>query len=219
MNSKPWFEMNLKIVIIGDPSVGKTSLLTRIIENKFERKYTSTLGVDFSFKELEVRDSRIKLQIWDTAGQEKYRSLITSYYKHTDGIIMVFDLTDMHSFQNLLTSWINHVTTYLHEQYPKLLILGNKKDLENNRSIVMNAETVKLQLESHENCLMRDLDRNDPLMHGDDPKFQDFNVNGGNHLSSKYRLAILLTYGSGLYILRLVLVIVSLHCFTFLGKV
>lgn len=179
MKPKPRFEMNLKIVIIGDPSVGKTSLLTRIISNKFEPKYTSTLGVDFSFKDLKVRNSRIKLQIWDTAGQEKYRSLITSYYKHTDGIIIVFDLSDENSFNNLLNSWVNHVTNYLHSDYPKLLILGNKKDLKMIRSVILEPSLVKQKLESHENCRMRDLEINSPIMHDDNPLDLEFNINGG----------------------------------------
>ena len=179
MKPKPLFEMNLKIVIVGDPSVGKTSLMNRIIKDKFDSNYSTTLGVDFSFKNLLVRNSKIKLQIWDTAGQEKYRSLITSYYKHTDGIIMVFDLTDANSFQNILSSWINHMTTYLHGDFPKLLIIGNKKDLLLTRSIIYTKEDIKRQLEAHELCRMRDLEINEPLMHGDDPANLEFNINGG----------------------------------------
>ena len=179
MDPKPWFEMNLKLIIIGDPSVGKSSLLTRIVKDKFEPKYTSTLGVDFSFKEIEVKGSKIKLQIWDTAGQEKYRSLITSYYKHTDGIIMVFDLSDENSFDNIAGSWINHMTTYLPSDYPKLLILGNKKDLMLERSNPLSNETIKKKLESLQVCRLRDLELNKPMMFGDTIKDYEFNVNGG----------------------------------------
>lgn len=182
MESKAWFEMNLKLVIVGDPSVGKTSLLKRIIDNEFSDKYTSTLGVDFSFKEINVRDSRIKLQIWDTAGQERYRSLITSYYKHTDGIILVFDLTDPQSFKNLLDNWLTHITNYLSGDFPKILIFGNKADLKLQKSTIMEHDTVKKQLESHNSCRLRDLELNKPMMYNDSTHNLEFNINGGIHI-------------------------------------
>ena len=173
--------MNLKLVIVGDPSVGKTSLLKRIIENKFSDKYISTLGVDFSFKEMNIRNSRVKLQIWDTAGQERYRSLITSYYKHTDGIILVFDLVDEQSFKNLLNSWLNHITNFLHGEYPKLLIFGNKLDKKLGASTFLDKDRVKTELESHNMCRLRDLELNKPLMYDDMPSNVEFNINGGIH--------------------------------------
>lgn len=179
MNKKPWFEITLKIIIIGDPSVGKTSLQTRIIEDIFKPTYSTTLGVDFSFKEIKVKGSKVKLQIWDTAGQEKYRSLITTYYRHTDGIIMVFDLSDENSFENLVESWIPHVTTYIVEDVPKILILGNKKDLMKEHSQHLKPEYVKRRLESQQLCVMRDLSLNTPMMFGETAEDVDFNINGG----------------------------------------
>ena len=178
MNSKSWFELTLKIIIIGDPSVGKTSLQTRIIENTFKPKYTSTLGVDFSFKQIEIEGAKVKLQIWDTAGQEKYRSLITTYYRHTDGIILVFDLSDENSFENILSSWIPHITTYLSEDVPKLLIFGNKKDLMTNREDEMTSDYIKQRLENHDLCFLRDLSINQPLLNSDDLHDLEFNING-----------------------------------------
>lgn len=185
MNKKPWFEITLKIIIIGDPSVGKTSLQTRIIEDIFKPKYNTTLGVDFSFKEINVKGSKVKLQIWDTAGQEKYRSLITTYYRHTDGIIMVFDLSDEHSFENLVESWIPHVTTYILEDVPKILILGNKKDLMDKQNHDLKPEYVKRRLENHELCVMRDLSLNPPILFGETAEDVEFNINGGKFLFYK----------------------------------
>lgn len=179
MNSKSWFELTLKIIIVGDPSVGKTSLQTRIIENKFRPQYSTTLGVDFSFKQIQVQGSNVKLQIWDTAGQEKYRSLITTYYRHTDGIILVFDLSDDNSFENILQSWIPHITTYMTEDVPKLLIFGNKKDLHEARSGDLTEGYVKQRLESHGRCFLRDLAINQPMMHGEGVEDVEFNINGG----------------------------------------
>lgn len=178
MNKKPWFEITLKVIIIGDPSVGKTSLQTRIIEDVFKPKYSTTLGVDFSFKEINVKGSKVKLQIWDTAGQEKYRSLITTYYRHTDGIIMVFDLSDENSFENLIESWIPHVSTYIVEDVPKILILGNKKDLMVDSDCGPAAEALKRRLESHPLCIMRDLELNTPILFGETVEDVDFNING-----------------------------------------
>ena len=170
--------MILKIIIIGDPSVGKTSLLRRIIDNTFNPKYNSTLGVDFSFKHLDVSGSKVKLQIWDTAGQEKYRSLITTYYKHTNGIIIVFDLSDMNSFRNILENWLKHIIAYLQDEFPKILILGNKLDIMKTRG-KSDQNWVKRQLEKNGKCIMRDLEINTAMEHDESVQDIQFQVNGG----------------------------------------
>lgn len=82
-----------KIVILGDVSVGKTSLISRIVDNKFNEKYEPSIGVDFASKNIIYREKSFKTQIWDTAGQEKYRSLIPSYIRGSNIIVIVFDLT------------------------------------------------------------------------------------------------------------------------------
>jgi len=179
MEPKPWFEMILKVIIIGDPSVGKTSLLRRIIDNTFSDKYLSTLGVDFSFKHLEVSGKKIKLQIWDTAGQEKYRSLITTYYRHTNGVIVVFDLDSPSSFKNVVTNWVGHLVAYITGETPKLLILGNKLDLVKGDASRKSAVQVKRELEQNGKCLLRDLDINDPQMPNGSGSEESFTINGG----------------------------------------
>jgi small GTP-binding protein len=175
MDPKPWYNMILKIIIIGDPAVGKTSLLRRIIDNTFSPTYKSSLGVDFAFKELTVEGTKIKLQIWDTAGQEKYRSLITTYYKLTNGIIIVFDLNDMNSFENIINNWLSHITAYLQEDSTKMLILGNKLDLVPGRTKESNWDRMKLRLEANDKAVLRDLTLNDPMRH--DQSFSDLDFN------------------------------------------
>ena len=182
MNTKPWFEMILKIITIGDPSVGKTSLIRRIIDNTFNPKYNSTLGVDFSFKHIDVSGNNVKLQIWDTAGQEKYRSLINTYYRHSNGIIIVFDLSDMNSFRNMINNWLSHIIAYLHDETPKILILGNKLDIMVNNKNKMDNKQVKIEIENNKKCVMRDLDINIAKEHDQTNEDIEFKINGSKIL-------------------------------------
>ena len=99
----------LKFVIVGNSSVGKSSLLMRFSDDSFSDSYLTTVGVDFKFKTLKIDDSSVKLQIWDTAGQERFRTITNAYYKGADGIIMVFDKTDFLSFEDIDKYWINEV--------------------------------------------------------------------------------------------------------------
>lgn len=179
MDPKPWFEMILKLIIVGDPSVGKTSLLRRIVENKFSPIYRSTLGVDFLFKELDVENSKVKLQIWDTAGQEKFRSMISTYYKHTNGIMIVFDLSNLSSFTNILEKWLSHIKAYTKDDTPKLLLLGNKLDLMVGPEKPIEPAQVKRKLELNTHLLLRDISINSPRRHNQNISDLEFNVNGG----------------------------------------
>lgn len=85
--------MRYKLVVIGDISVGKTSIITRFIEDKFKEVYDSSIGVDFSSKNVRFKGMHLKLQIWDTAGQEKYKSLIPSYIRNSSIVIIIYDIT------------------------------------------------------------------------------------------------------------------------------
>ena len=88
----------IKIVIIGAPGAGKTSLMLRFIENHYDESYISTIGVDFKLKTIRMGDDILKLQVWDTAGQERFRSITRSYYRNSHGCLAMFDLTDRTSF-------------------------------------------------------------------------------------------------------------------------
>lgn len=123
----------LKIVMVGDTSVGKSNLLSRYILNEFCENSKSTIGVDFVTKDLLINDKLIKAQIWDTAGQEKFRSLIKNYYTNANGFILVYDVTNKKSFENL-QYWLEVVKS-TGSPDAKVLFVGNKIDLEDSREV------------------------------------------------------------------------------------
>lgn len=129
-----------KIIIIGDMNVGKTSLINRYVNNKFHENYKSTIGVDLYKKELKFNTNRVSLQIWDTAGAERFQSIAPSFYRGCDACVLVFDLTNSKSF-NSLEQWIDEFLIYSNPRNPEsfpLILLGNKSDLENTNNININ---------------------------------------------------------------------------------
>ena len=124
-------DYSLKLCILGDMGTGKTSLLERLCNNCFQTVYSSTIGVDFKTYNIYLKDPDkiIKLQIWDTAGQEQFLSIIRSYFRKMAGCILVYDLTDIHSFNNL-KKWVDELEFYCLSK-PVLSIVGNKSDLKN----------------------------------------------------------------------------------------
>ena len=116
-----------KIILVGDSGVGKTSILKKFINNEFNEDIKCTINVDFFSKSIKIdKNLYTNLKIYDTAGQEKYRALIKQYYQGTDGIILVFDLTNENSF-NKLKSWINEVSD--NTEKSQIILVGNKADL------------------------------------------------------------------------------------------
>ena len=96
------YDYLFKIIIIGNAYVGKTSIVSSLINRPMSQQYQNTIGVDFSVKNLELKNhKKIKLQLWDTAGQETFHSIIKSYYRYVSGVIVVFDVTDRESFQKI----------------------------------------------------------------------------------------------------------------------
>ena len=129
------YEYIFKIILIGSTGVGKSSLLQRYIQKVFEDAYTCTIGVDFFMKTIEVNDKTVKLQLWDTAGTEKYRSITTSYYRGAHCAFIVFDLTSIETFKNL-SQWIESYYKYCNHEFEKnVVIIGNKNDLEERRAV------------------------------------------------------------------------------------
>ena len=102
------YDFMSKLVIVGDASVGKTNILLRFTEDNFRLLHNSTIGVDFKIKTLEIEDKRIRFTLWDTAGQDRFRNLTSTYYKGSDGVIFAYSISDRNSFNNI-QSWINNV--------------------------------------------------------------------------------------------------------------
>ena len=127
------YDYLFKLIIIGDSSVGKSCLLIRYTENKFYDNHIATIGVDFKIKNIQLENSLIKLQIWDTAGSSRYDALTTSYYRGADGVVLTFDLTNQESFDNL-KKWMEKLDRYTREDIPKILI-GTKSDLIEARKV------------------------------------------------------------------------------------
>ena len=120
----------LKVIILGESGVGKTSLMNRYVRNEFSMRYKATIGADFMTKETTIEDKPITLQIWDTAGQERFQSLGTAFYRGADCCMLVYDVTNEHSFERLDT-WKREFLTQADLRNPEtfpFLLVGNKTD-------------------------------------------------------------------------------------------
>jgi small GTP-binding protein len=129
------YQYIFKIILIGDASTGKTSLINRYVTNMYHDKYICTIGVDFMMKSVTYEDQVIKLQIWDTAGMEKYKQITTSYYRGAQAAIVCFDLTSRASFESV-QRWIDDFSQFYNPMFQKsLVIVGNKADLVSEREV------------------------------------------------------------------------------------
>ncbi|CAF0806093.1 unnamed protein product [Rotaria sordida] len=128
-----------KILFIGDSAVGKTSLMFRFADNTFTETFTPTIGIDFKVKTIFLRDKSIKLQLWDTAGQEKFYNITRSYYRNADAIVLVYDRTVASSFQNI-SRWMKNIDENAPDDVIRILV-GNKSDL--HHSIVISSQDGK----------------------------------------------------------------------------
>jgi small GTP-binding protein len=129
-----------KFIVIGSSGVGKTAILKRLIDDVFSGESQTTIGVEFMATLIQVDGVTIKLQIWDTAGQERFRAIAKAYFRSAIGVLLVFDLSDRNSFEDL-SHWLNDVHT-LCDPNAVVTLLGNKSDLVNERAVtVTEAET------------------------------------------------------------------------------
>ena len=119
----------ISLITLGESSVGKSSIINRYTENEFNFSFVSTIGIDFKKKTIKIKDNDVTIKIWDTAGQELYRTCQKQYYKNSDGILLIFDVTYMKSFV-LLESWITEIENETSNDNV-IVIVGNKIDLEN----------------------------------------------------------------------------------------
>ncbi len=130
-----------KILLIGDSGVGKSSIMLRYTDDEYSNSFISTVGIDFRIKYVDVNNQRIKLQIWDTGGQEKFRTITTVYYRNATGIIMVYDISNRESFLNMKT-WLSDIERVADKNVKKILV-GNKCDINDTLRVVSTQEGKK----------------------------------------------------------------------------
>mmetsp|Transcript_4291 Transcript_4291/g.5919 ORF Transcript_4291/g.5919 Transcript_4291/m.5919 type:complete len:212 (-) Transcript_4291:292-927(-) len=124
---KTVYDYTIKALLIGDSSVGKSCLLLRYCDDFFQSARISTIGVDFKIKPLEIDEKKVKLQIWDTAGQERFRTMTTAYYRGADGILLIYDVTNRESFDNV-SRWVEQIDQHAGTGCHRVLV-ANKSDL------------------------------------------------------------------------------------------
>ena len=136
---KDQYSLLMKFIIVGDPGVGKSSLLQQFVDRRFSEQHDITIGVEFGKRLLDMPDGEtIKLQIWDTAGAENYRSVTRSYYRGSAAALLVYDITDRASFDHV-TTWLKDIRSLSPEQAVVMLV-GTKVDLASSKRQVPTEE-------------------------------------------------------------------------------
>jgi Ras-related protein Rab-8A len=131
----PHYDFLIKLLLIGDSGVGKSCLLLRFCDDSWTPSFITTIGIDFKIRTIELDGKRIKLQIWDTAGQERFRTITTAYYRGAMGILIVYDVTDEKSFNNVRT-WHAQIEQHASPGVNKILV-GNKCDWDEKRAVTI----------------------------------------------------------------------------------
>ena len=127
------YDISFKIIVIGDSSVGKSCLTTQAVRNNFEEFYTATIGFEFLTFNIRINNNVLKLQIWDTCGQEVYKSLITNFYRNSSLALIIYAINNMDSFKHA-ENWLNELKAQANPNV-KVFLVGNKSDLENERVV------------------------------------------------------------------------------------
>ena len=127
------FDMSFKLIVIGDSGVGKSCLTNNAIKNTFDDAYNATVGFEFFTFNIRFNGKVVKLQIWDTCGQELYRSLITNFYRNSSLAMMVYSINSKESFDNV-EMWLRELRTHSNPDV-KVFLIGNKSDLEAEREV------------------------------------------------------------------------------------
>ncbi|MED6220296.1 Ras- protein RABE1d, variant 2 [Stylosanthes scabra] len=132
--SRSDYDYLIKLLLIGDSGVGKSCLLLRFTDDTFTTSFITTIGIDFKIRTVELDGKRIKLQIWDTAGQERFRTITSAYYRGAMGILLVYDVTDESSFENI-RNWIRNIEEHASDNVNRILV-GNKADMDESKRVV-----------------------------------------------------------------------------------
>mmetsp|Transcript_13143 Transcript_13143/g.14492 ORF Transcript_13143/g.14492 Transcript_13143/m.14492 type:complete len:210 (-) Transcript_13143:332-961(-) len=139
VESKPAHDYVLKLILVGDSAVGKSSILFRFTNDDYTEGIQPTIGVDFKIKWMNVREKVLKVAVWDTAGQERFRTLTSAYYRGAQGICFIFDVTDHNTFESV-EHWLNEFNMYCTEKDAIKLLVGNKVDKEGRQVEKSEAE-------------------------------------------------------------------------------
>jgi small GTP-binding protein len=123
-----------KIVIIGETGTGKSHIIHRYLWKIFDPNIITTIGLDFFTVDIPIKSSLVRIQIWDTAGQEKYRAISSMYYRGAVGGLVVYDITNIETFHQA-EKWITEFISHIPEYRPYLILVGNKSDLEDKRQV------------------------------------------------------------------------------------
>lgn len=126
--------MTQQIVIVGDGSVGKSTIVSKFINEPIHREYSPTIGVDFHTRILNIDGERTKFSLWDMSGQPMYRSVITMFFSNAEGCVLVYDVTNRSSFENV-SIWADSVKEHCHEKELKIVLVGTKTDVYNRRQV------------------------------------------------------------------------------------
>ena len=129
----PQYDLSFTLIFIGDSSVGKSCLTTKAVKNEFEDYYQATVGFEFMTFNLKLNDKIIKFQIWDTCGQEIYKSLISNFYRNSSLAVLVYSIDNKESF-NHIENWLNDLKSQANEDV-RIFLVGNKADLEEERKV------------------------------------------------------------------------------------
>ena len=127
------YDISFKLIVIGDSGIGKSQLINKAIKKKIDEDYSATVGFEFSTFNIKIKDKICKLQIWDTCGQEVYKSLILNFYRNSSLVILVYSIANISSFQHL-ENWKNEIGNNCISD-TKVILVGNKNDLENEREV------------------------------------------------------------------------------------
>ena len=136
-------DYKLKVVIVGDSGVGKTNLIKRFVTNSFNQNSKATVGVEFLSKSYRINDQVFKIEMWDTAGQERYKSITAAYYKGAKGALIVYDITQKTTFENI-SKWMTEIKEKSSKDM-KVMIIGNKTDLKDERQVTTEEASLKAQ--------------------------------------------------------------------------
>ena len=124
----------LSLITLGDSNVGKTSLSQYFVNQKFKQNQLATIGVDFFTKIIEIEGYKVKIKIWDTAGQELYKKIVANTIRNAMGILFVYDITDIETFKQI-NYWFNEVNKFVNIKFFPSVLVGNKLDCEDNREV------------------------------------------------------------------------------------